>query len=392
LQFYIPLIFILFNILLSAQTTKEELLSDLRFAGGLYSPYIFTNSVTTPAPEGYTPFYISHYGRHGSRWVISPDCHLIPIKILSNADSTGKLTELGKSLLQRMKIAAEDAADRYGDLSPLGAKEHKQIAERMFKSFPEIFNGKDDVVVHSRSTQVPRCIISMASNNERLNELNPKIENIMEATKRDWYLNNSAEIKRDTVKMIISNFMKTHFNPTRFIASLFTDTVYANELVKDQRDFAYQVFAAAINLANLDHLKISMLDVFTDDEIFTIWQYSNIYMYSLVGPSVVNGKAAMESAEGLLKNIIDCADAAINKGEVSADLRFGHDTYIIPLLALMDIKDMNVAEADPEKIYLVWSNFKASPMGTNLQMIFYNNDKTDDVLVKFLLCEKETEI
>ena len=52
---------------------------------------------------------------------------------------------------------------------------------------------------------------------------------------------------------------------------------------------------------------------------------------------------------------------------------------------------MNVQELDPEKVYMAWSNFKASPMGSNLQIIFYSNDN-DDVLVKFLHCEKETTI
>jgi hypothetical protein len=31
-------------------------------------------------------------------------------------------------------------------------------------------------------------------------------------------------------------------------------------------------------------------------------------------------------------------------------------------------------------------------MGANLQLIFYRNDKTGDILVKLLQCEKETEI
>ena len=33
--------------------------------------YEFIDVVDTPAPMGYEPFYISHYGRHGSRsdWV-----------------------------------------------------------------------------------------------------------------------------------------------------------------------------------------------------------------------------------------------------------------------------------------------------------------------------------
>lgn len=385
-------VFILFTLTLQAQTTRNELLSDLRYAGGLYCPYIYSDSIMTPAPAGYTPFYISHYGRHGSRWVISPDCHVIPKQILGNADKADKLTALGRSLYERMKIIADDAADRYGDLSPLGVREHKEIAKRMYESFPEVFSteGGRRCIVNSRSTQVPRCILSMAANNEMLKELNPKIEYIRDATKRDKYLNNEADIKKDTVKIIVNNFLKTHFNASRFLSALFTDTAYAKELIKDPTNFAYLVFSAAINLPNIDYLNISLYDVFSEDEIFVLWQATNIHMYYLVGPSPVNGRKTSESAALLLKYIIDAADSAIQNRNVSADLRFGHDTYIIPLLALMDIKGMNVQESDPEKVYLAWSSFKASPMGTNLQIIFY--EKGDDILVKFLFCEKEVEI
>ncbi|MBI2418307.1 MAG: histidine-type phosphatase, partial [Ignavibacteriales bacterium] len=105
-----------------------------------------------------------------------------------------------------------------------------------------------------------------------------------------------------------------------------------------------------------------------------------------------NGKTVSKASSLLLKNILTCAENAIQKKNVSADLRFGHDTYIIPLLALMDIKDMNVPEANPEKVYMAWSSFKASPMGTNLQLVFYRNGNKDDILVKFLFCEKEVQI
>jgi hypothetical protein len=394
LKFCIPFIFILLAVLLKAQTTKEELLSDIRYAGGLYCPYIYLNSVPTPDPEGYTPFYISHYGRHGSRWVLSQNCHVIPKEILGEADKADKLTALGKNLYERVKIAAEDAEDRYGDLAPLGVKEQKEIAERMFSSFPEVFSTKDGhkCFIYSRSTIVPRCVLSMAANNERLKELNPEIETVREATERNRYLNNDAKLNKDTVEVIVSDFMKKHFNADRFIASIFRDTVYAKEHIKDPANFAYLVFSAAINMANLDYLNISMFDVFNDDEIFVLWQASNLHMYFEVGPSPVNGKIAMKSATFLLKDILDCADNAIKNKNVSADFRFGHDTYIIPLLALMDIKGMNVQESDPEKVYIAWSNFKVSPMGTNLQLIFYRNDKTDDVLVKLFHCEKELEI
>jgi len=376
------------------QTTKEEVLGNINFACGLYCPYIYENSTQTSAPEGYTPFYISHYGRHGSRWVISPDCHLVPQKILGNALRDGKLTETGKTLLKRINILAADAEGRYGDLSPLGAREQKGIAERMFRAFPQVFttDGSRKCNIYSRATQVPRCILSMSAFDERLKELNPGITVVQEASQRDKYLNNDAELTKDTVKKIESSFLKRQLDTRRFIAQLFNDTLYAKRKIADAEKFAYQVFSAAVNLPNLDGFNFSLFDFFTPDEIFILWQYSNMHMYYLVGPSGVNGKNAVKSASLLLKNIIDCADSAIKNGDVSADLRFGHDSYIIPLLALMDIKDMNIRENDPDKIFTAWSTFKASPMGANLQLIFYKNGKTGDVLVKLLHCEKEVQV
>ena len=385
---------ILFTSLLQAQTTKEEFLNNRLFAGGLYCPYLYSHPVSTPAPDGYVPFYMSHYGRHGSRWVLSSSCHVVPKSILGDAEKAGALTALGKHLYEQIRIAADDAADRYGDLAPLGTEEEKAIAERMFRSFPEIFSAKNGrrCVIHSRSTQVPRCILSMAANSERLKELNPEIDISREATKRDKYLNTDPGINNDTVKAIVGAFLERHFDPRRFMASIFSDTVYAQEHIKDRTEFANLVFSAAVNMPNLDYLKISMLDVFTPDEIFILWQASNLQMYSAVGPSAVNGKSAVRSAAPLLKDIVQCADAAIENKNVSADLRFGHDSYIIPLLALMDIQGMNVQEPDPDKVYAAWCNYKASPMGTNLQLVFYKNDENGDILVKLLHCEKETAI
>ena len=37
--------------------------------GGVYYAYPVTKTELAEAPAGYEPFYISHYGRHGSRWL-----------------------------------------------------------------------------------------------------------------------------------------------------------------------------------------------------------------------------------------------------------------------------------------------------------------------------------
>ena len=54
----------------TAQITKKELYGDINRAGANYFPYPGpSQQVLTPAPAGYEPFYISHFGRHGSRYM-----------------------------------------------------------------------------------------------------------------------------------------------------------------------------------------------------------------------------------------------------------------------------------------------------------------------------------
>ena len=53
----------------TAQSVYSLIERDPNFAAGDYSIYPESDlPQLTPAPKGYTPFYISHYGRHGSRY------------------------------------------------------------------------------------------------------------------------------------------------------------------------------------------------------------------------------------------------------------------------------------------------------------------------------------
>ncbi len=52
-----------------AQSTREAILEDIARTGGVYYAYPVKEAIATPPPKGYKPFYISHYARHGSRWI-----------------------------------------------------------------------------------------------------------------------------------------------------------------------------------------------------------------------------------------------------------------------------------------------------------------------------------
>ena len=58
----------------AAQTSRKEIFKDIDRAGATYYPYPGpSQQALTPAPAGYKPFYISHYGRHGSRYMEEND-------------------------------------------------------------------------------------------------------------------------------------------------------------------------------------------------------------------------------------------------------------------------------------------------------------------------------
>ena len=99
----------------------------------------------------------------------------------------------------------------------------------------------------------------------------------------------------------------------------------------------------------------------------------------------------IENAKPLLKNILSSAEDFIESKQNGITLRFGHDGNIIPLAALLHLENCYNNIYNPMEVYKVWSNFKIVPMAGNIQIVFYRN-KQNDILVKFLLHEKETVI
>ena len=142
-----------------AQSTREAILEDIARTGGVYYAYPVKEAIATPPPKGYKPFYISHYARHGSRWIQSEQDYKTVVDIFEKAHQAGALTALGEDVRKRMALVWEDAEGHGGDLTPLGVRQHRGIAERMFQNYPEVFKGSP--ALSARSTVVLRCVLSM---------------------------------------------------------------------------------------------------------------------------------------------------------------------------------------------------------------------------------------
>lgn len=98
-------LFLLVAAAATAQTTKEEMKRDIFRTGSNYFAYPGPKQQQlTPAPEGYEPFYIFHYGRHGSRYMSDNKYYVTAINMLDSAKNEGLLSDKGKEVLGKLRV------------------------------------------------------------------------------------------------------------------------------------------------------------------------------------------------------------------------------------------------------------------------------------------------
>ena len=383
---------------ISAQDARSEIAANIRRTGSNYFAYPGPTRKQTAAPYGKKPFYISHYGRHGSRYFINPRDYDYAYNVLSRADSLGKLSPLGKDVFGRVTMIREEARGRLGELTPLGAEQHKQIARRMYQRFPQVFEGVSNI--DAKSTVVIRCILSMENALQELLTLNPRLHIVHDASQHDMYYMNLSDKKLYDKKMsgdskkVYDEYLSNHSDYKRAMGQLFQDTAYVAEEVNQQR-LNYYLFKLASNLQSTElRKKITLYDLFTDDELYTNWQRDNAYWYMTYGPSPFNGGTQPFSQRNLLRRIIEEADSCLKLIKPGATLRYGHETMVMPLTCLLNLDGYGEPIDNLEKLEKHgWVNYRIFPMAANIQFVFYRKNPQDkDIYLKVLLNENEATL
>ena len=383
-----------------AQSAFSLIEQDRNFAAGSYGLYPDKDlPVLTPAPKGYKPFYISHYGRHGSRYLSDMKAYVLPTKMLHDADSLGKLTALGQMAYREMRLNLADAEGRWGDLTDIGKRQQSDIAHRMLQNYPEVFSN--GAFVDARSTIVTRCALSMGSFVLQLVRERPKLQVSMRNSYSDmWYLNHQDKALRDNampprIQKIFNRFVVTHWRHHHLLGKLFNDTAYVNQHI-DKVWLPYYLGKAAIIQRNTHRstLPNPLLDVFSSEDIHLFWQIENVYSYIHSGFCELNGAKQPYVQLSLLRQIIHEADSVINGSQHGASLRFGHETVLLPLVCLMGINGYDYQTADLNTLEQKgWWASRVYPMAGNLQIIFYRKNKKDrNPLIKVLVNEREATL
>ncbi|SES70377.1 histidine-type phosphatase [Prevotella sp. kh1p2] len=382
-----------------AQQSRKDFRRDISISGSNYYAYPGPQKKQlTPAPEGYKPFYISHYGRHGSRYLIGTKDYDQPYLTLLRADSLGKLTAKGKEVLQKVSLIRDEARGRDGELTQRGAEQHKDIARRMYERFPEVFAGSANV--DAKSTVVIRCILSMENALQQLLVMNPQLRIRHDASYHDMYYMNYddtllvSEKRRPEARKAYDDFARRHQNYRHLMQVLFNDEAYWQHEVKGQR-LCDQLFKLASNVQSTElRHKLSLYDIFTFDEMYDSWLCGNAWWYIAYGPSPLTEGRQPFVQRNLLRKIISEADSCIALPKPGATLRFGHDTMVMPLTCLLDINGYGKQIDDLERLDdEQWYDYRIFPMACNIQLVFYRRSPDDkDVLFKVLQNEDEATL
>lgn len=402
-----------------AQATLEDFQKHPEYTLGSYMPYPEPGKDVkyTKAPAGYTPFYISHYGRHGSRFHYSEKDYHDIYNILLEADQANKLTSVGKQLLAAAQILELRAAPRKGDLTQVGVRQHEGISRRMQKNFPEVFRNR---TVHGKkvapsvnaiASTSGRCIVSMGAfmGELRKNAPNVNVSYVSGASVMPFINTLSFDsVGYSKAPAYAAELTKLwdKVDPNPLMKKLFTDSAYVQKNIQTV-DFYNTLYEVATSMAGMDSSLIMLVNLnasykgadsvfslgslFTEEEQFLLWQTKNAWWYSILGTSpLINNKAGVRWAYGTLRHILDEAERVVSlKDEpVAATLRFGHDTGLLPLAGLMQLSVASAKVSDLSRLYEQWDNFQVIPMAANLQIVFYKNGNKP-ILVKFLYNERE---
>lgn len=375
-------------------SAKDEIAANKYLATSNHLDYDrqLPNKPLTPCPKNYEPFYISHYARHGSRWLINGDDYSKPIATLRQAKEQGKLTPLGEKTLKIIEVIAVTADKRLGDLTTIGERQHHGIGKRLVLNFPEIFKTKN-LKIDARSTTVNRCILSMIAECEELAAANPtaQIHNDVSESLQ-YYLNQPwegiVEKMSRTGNEENREYAQKWTHPERLMKELFNDQQYVYNNV-NASSLMHQLFNVASNMQSHD-TDMEFMSLFTDKELYDLWRQKNIYWYMDYGASPVSGEKMPYSQLNLLKNIIATADTVT---QTQATLRFGHDVCVMPLACLLELDNCGVVVSNLEELDKYWRNYRIFPYACNIQLIFYRPKKGNgDILVKALLNERETHL
>lgn len=382
-------------LLLQAQqyNVLEIVKADARKAYGMEGPHRLDEFGTlSKAPAGYKPFYISHYGRHGSRYAWNARTYSFLHEVFAKAKELDVLTPYGKEFAQKYENFYQIPYTNAGDLVPLGFDQHLAIGTFVGEQFPQVFKGRKKVDALSSTGQ--RCIVSMGAFTAGLMSSNPKLQMRMQSDhvgmtiiappSAPRALRRKFKGQNDIPQMeTVESFFERTCKPQELLDKLFTDSSFIKEMdEKEDESFTDQLFELYCGYHNYE-TKPLFDDLLTQDQLLKYWEAANYY-------SFYTDITARYGVIPLLEDIIGKAEDAFQDPNRAAHLRFGHDYILEGLITLLNVNKMGTIPATPEEAKYWFQNYNI-PMAGTILFVFCKNKK-GDVIFKVVLNENDATL
>ena len=369
--------------LLGAQTynVDEIVRADRNKAAGCEGPYRFDAAPLTPSPKGYKPFYISHYGRHGSRYAWNSNTYIHLKQALDAAAKANAFTPRGEQLYKDFLDFYEIPLINTGDLTDLGWQQHAEIARIMCESFPEVFKKGGDVQARASTSQ--RAIVSMNAFTVSLQKHAPKVNVVNNSLHTNMVVINAASAPKAIARQYAGDMLvPEQFNDFRarktdydgILNNLFTDRSFLKETV-GETDFVHDLYFLWAGYRNYCD-KLWLEDIFTPDQMVALWEIENYSCY-------FHHARQRYTQISLLMDMIACADEAIANGQFKGHFRFGHDTVFNALCPLLNVDGCGYEAASADEVKYWFQSYK-TPMAATLQLVLYRSKKNPNILFKVL--------
>ncbi|MCM1291841.1 MAG: histidine phosphatase family protein [Prevotella sp.] len=329
-------------------------------------------------PDTLHPYFLNHIGRHGARLLSSEHKVTELEKFLLEQDKIGNLSAQGKAAMALIDTVRFRSNGRWGALTQTGREEEIRIANLTYRLCPELF---EKGIISSISSYTPRVVesqysfcLEMSNLSSYLQILTDEGRNNDELLRPFTYFKRYSEFrdrgewKKDYEKEVA---VRAPYAP---IIKLLKD---ASALSKeDAQKLSLEFYGI------LQGMESSMIEC-NPSAWFTIGEYSECAKLSNLQRYLRNSASrysdlAPQSVIPLLENILKAGNGGERK--YTANLRFGHDETLMPLLSLMDIcggYQPNLP-IDAEKVWENWNTSELFPLAANLQIIYLQSESGRD--------------
>ncbi len=346
-------------------------------------------------PDSLVPVFISHIGRHGSRYPAS-DTHCITLKkALQRARQLGTITPEGERLEKITDEIIRLSSGQWGALDSLGKAEQRGIGLRTFQNYRPLFSSGGTIV--GISSHSPRSIESMENFVAGMERGGSELEFKLSSGKEYNQLVRPFDVDDRYLKFRKDKIWEPPYEEYFTLAApsdpikrvLGENYPFKNEAeARDLSIIEYYVLAgcSAMSMPN------PMNDFFSLEEVNSLWSCFNLRQYLQRTATAVSAIPA-EIATPLVKSVVDSTDDFIhgkNPGVVGM-LYFGHGETVLPLVSLLRLPGCWYITEDYATVKNHWRDFEIIPMAANVQLILFKST-TGKYYARIELNEKPVDL